>query len=124
MTTAKRGTPPVPWRDRGASFPDWPNDGSGILALTYGGLSGVPRHGNAVSFSLDQGVTWQGEVNFAPFLTTGYTALTALGPGLFLAFFDASPPQPWTKHEQWWIGVRTIAVVGSSGSEGETSLVD
>lgn len=103
---------PMP-RPRGV-FPRLAWDGSGILALAYGGLSGVPRHGNAIAFSLDQGATWSAEVNFAPFLTTGYTALTAIGPGQFLAFFDASPPQPWTKHEQWWIGVRTISVALSS----------
>jgi len=85
-------------------------ESDGVLALTYGGLSGVPRWGNAISFSLDEGETWTEEVVFGPFLTTGYTGVLATGPGRFLCLFDCTPPQPWTNEAAWWIGAVDVTV--------------
>jgi hypothetical protein len=82
----------------------------GILALTYGGLSGVPRWGNAISFSTDGGRNWSAEIVFGPVLTTGYTAVVVTGPGKFLVFFDCTPPQPWTNEPAWWIGCLDVTV--------------
>ena len=50
-------------------------------------------------------------MTFAPFLTTGYTWLVAVGPGHFVCFFDATPPQPWTSYEHFWTGVVDIVIV-------------
>ena len=91
-------------------FPRLAVDDNGLVALTYGGLSGVPRHGNAIAFSADGGVTWSPEVNVGPFLTTGYTQVVSLGPGHFVVFFDATPPQPWTKDQRWWVGQVDVVV--------------
>jgi hypothetical protein len=90
-------------------FPRTAASSDGILALTYGGL-GTPRWGNCVAFSLDKGRTWTDEINFGPFLTTGYTGVFAIGPGKFIAFFDCTPPQPWTNDAAWWIGAVDIEV--------------
>lgn len=81
----------------------------GVLALTYGGLA-YPRWGNCITFSLDGGRSWTPEINFAPFFTTGYTDLVAIGPGRFLCAFDCTPPQPLYAHAAHWIGVSDIAV--------------
>lgn len=91
-------------------FPRLAIDDNGLLALSYGGLSGVPRHGNAIAFSLDSGLTWTDEVNVGPFLTTGYTQLITQAPGHFIMFFDATPPQPWTADQRWWVGQVDIFV--------------
>ncbi|HEV2295417.1 MAG TPA: sialidase family protein, partial [Tepidisphaeraceae bacterium] len=88
-------------------FPRTAVSSDGILALTYGGL-GTPRWGNCIAFSLDDGRTWTDEIIFGPFLTTGYTGLFAIGPGKFIAFFDCTPPQPWTNDAAWWIGAVDI----------------
>jgi len=81
----------------------------GVMALTYGGLA-YPRWGNSIAFSTDGGKTWTSEINFGPFLTTGYTGIVSTGPGKFLCVFDAAPPQPWTRHTAHWIGVVDISV--------------
>lgn len=90
-------------------FPRTAVSDDGILALTYGGLA-TPRWGNCITFSLDKGRTWTEEINFGPFLTTGYTGVFATGPGKFIAFFDCTPPQPWTNDAAWWIGAVDIEV--------------
>ena len=100
--------PAVMKQPRGC-FPRTAVSSDGILALTYGGL-GTPRWGNCVTFSLDRGRTWTDEINFGPFLTTGYTGLFATGEGKFIAFFDCTPPQPWTNDAAWWIGAVDIEV--------------
>jgi len=81
----------------------------GVLALTYGGLA-YPRWGNCVSFSTDHGASWTDEILFAPFFTTGYTDIIALGPRRFLAVFDCTPPQPWKNHASHWVGAVDIEV--------------
>jgi len=96
-------------RARGV-FPRLAKDGNGIVALCYGGLSGVPRWGHAIVFSFDGGLSWTREVQFGPFLTTGYTDIVAVGPGHFVVFYDVTPPQPWTNHEHWWTGAVDIEV--------------
>jgi hypothetical protein len=80
-----------------------------LVALTYGGLS-YPRWGNCIVFSTDAGKTWTDEVNFGPFLTTGYTDIVETRAGEFLVVFDASPPQPAVNHAGHWVGVVTIKV--------------
>ncbi len=102
-------TPPVPMRQARGCFPRTARSEDGILALTYGGL-GTPRWGNCISFSTDGGRNWTDEINFGPFLTTGYTGLVCTGPGKFVAFFDCTPPQPWTNDHAWWIGAVDIEV--------------
>ncbi|MBN2308993.1 MAG: exo-alpha-sialidase [Candidatus Hydrogenedentes bacterium] len=82
---------------------------SGVLALTYGGLA-YPRWGNCIGFSTDGGKTWCDEINFGPFLTTGYTDVLAVGPKRFLVVFDCAPPQPWKNHAAHWIGAVDIEV--------------
>jgi hypothetical protein len=81
----------------------------GIIALTYGGLA-YPRWGNCLTFSLDRGQTWSREINFAPFLTTGYTDIIRTGPGRFLCVFDCTPPQPWANHAAHWVGAVDVDV--------------
>lgn len=102
-------TKPAPMRQARGCFPRTALSADGILALSYGGL-GVPRWGNCISFSLDGGKTWTDEINFGPFLTTGYTNLVCTGEGKFLAFFDCTPPQPWTNDAAWWVGAVDIEV--------------
>lgn len=112
MTSTDDGrhwTPPAPMRQARGCFPRTALSDDGILALTYGGL-GTPRWGNCITFSTDSGRTWTDEINFGPFLTTGYTGLVTIGPGKFLAFFDCTPPQPWKNDLAWWIGVVDIDV--------------
>jgi hypothetical protein len=82
----------------------------GLLALTYGGLSGVPRWGNCITFSTDGGKNWTDEIEIGPFLTTGYTALVSTGPGKFVAFFDCTAPQPWKDDAAFWIGAVDVTV--------------
>ena len=82
----------------------------GLLALTYGGVA-YPRWGNCVIFCTDKGKTWTEEINFAPFLTTGYTDILASGPKTFLCVFDCTPPQPWKGHAAHWVGAVDITVI-------------
>lgn len=100
---------PEPTAQARGCFPRLTVSEDGILALTYGGLA-APRWGNCVSFSFDGGQTWTQEINFGPFLTTGYTGVVAVGPGRFVAFFDCTPPQPWTNHDAHWIGAVDLTV--------------
>ena len=81
----------------------------GLLALTYGALA-YPRWGNCISFTTDGGKTWTDEINYGPFLTTGYTDILAIGPRRFLVVFDCTPPQPWANHAAHWVGALDIAV--------------
>lgn len=81
----------------------------GIIALTYGGLA-YPRWGNCITFSTDGGTSWTPEINFAPFLTTGYTDVLPIGPSKFLCVFDCTPPQPWKNHAAHWVGALDITV--------------
>jgi len=111
------------WRDqqpmqqaRGC-FPRLAVSSDGILALTYGGLSGVPRWGNCITFSTDGGQTWTDEINLGPFLTTGYTNVYSTGPGKFIVFFDCTPPQPWTNKPAWWIGAVDVTVGLTTGTD-------
>jgi len=99
---------PRPMQQARGCFPRMAFDGK-VLALTYGGLA-YPRWGNSVSFSTDGGTSWTEEINFAPFFTTGYTDIVALGPGKFLAVFDCTPPQPWNNHAAHWVGAVDIEV--------------
>ncbi|NLX05029.1 MAG: exo-alpha-sialidase [Phycisphaerae bacterium] len=80
-----------------------------LVALTFGALA-FPRWGNCVTFTTDGGRTWTDPINFAPFLTTGYTDIVTTGPGQFLCAFDCTPPQPWTRHTAHWVGVVDIEV--------------
>jgi hypothetical protein len=92
------------------TFPRLAVSSGGTIALTFGGLSGIPRWGNAVVFSRDDGLTWSPEINFGPYLTTGSTSIKAIGVNKFLAFFDCTPPQPWTNQAAWWIGTVELTV--------------
>jgi hypothetical protein len=111
--------PAVMAQPRGC-FPRTAVSSDGILALTYGGL-GTPRWGNCITFSTDKGRTWTDEINFGPFLTTGYTGLFAIGPGKFIAFFDCTPPQPWTNDAAWWIGAVDIEVTRAAPTAAAAS---
>ena len=53
---------------------------------------------------------WTDEINFAPFLTTGYTDILPIGPRKFLCVFDCTPPQPWKAHAAHWVGVLDVEV--------------
>ncbi|MCC6681251.1 MAG: exo-alpha-sialidase [Phycisphaeraceae bacterium] len=88
----------------------------GVIALTFGGIA-APRWGNAVCFSFDHGTNWTQPVIFAPFLTTGYTAIASTGPGQFTAFFDSTPPQAWQNPSAFWIGAVDLAVEKNSSRE-------
>lgn len=101
-------TQPEPMREACGCFPRMAAS-EGVVALTYGGL-GYPRWGNCISFSTDGGKTWTKEINFAPFLTTGYTDILPIGPRRFLCVFDCTPPQPWTAHTAHWVGVLDVEV--------------
>lgn len=81
----------------------------GVIAVTFGGLS-VPRWGSAICFSFDRGNTWTEPVVFAPFLTTGYTAVVATENNRFTVFFDCTPPQSWMNAEAFWIGAVDITL--------------
>ena len=81
----------------------------GLMALTYGALA-YPRWGNCITFSTDGGRTWTHEVNYAPFLTTGYSDILAIGPRKFLVVFDCTPPQPWKNHAAHWVGALDVEV--------------
>jgi len=81
----------------------------GLLAMTYGALA-YPRWGNCISFSTDGGKTWTDEINYAPFLTTGYSDIIEIGPRRFLVVFDCTPPQPWKNHAAHWVGAVNIDV--------------
>jgi hypothetical protein len=104
-------SPATPMARARGVFPRLTSDGAGTLALTYGGLSGVPRWGHAIVFSTDGGATWTREVEFGPVLTTGYTEAVGIGPRRFVCFFDCTPPQPWTQHERWWLGAVDIELL-------------
>lgn len=82
---------------------------NGILALSYGALA-APQWGNAIVFSLDGGNTWTDEIIVAPFFTSGYTQLKAIGNGKFLYVFDCTPPQPSFVSEAHWVGAVDITV--------------
>lgn len=112
--------PATPMTTARGVFPRLATDGAGTLALSFGGLSGVPRWGHAITFSFDGGHTWTREVEFGPFLTTGYTALAAAGPGHFVCFFDSTPPQPWTSYQRWWTGVVDITLPSVTRSSDPT----
>lgn len=75
-----------------------------LIALAYGAIR-FPRWGNCIGFSLDDGRTWIEEINFGPYLTTGYADLIATGPGRFLCTFDCAAPQPWKNHAAHWVGI-------------------
>jgi len=61
-------------------------------------------------FSLDGGRTWTDLINYAPYFTSGYGSLLAIGPGRFLAIFDYAAPQPWKDHTAHWVGAVDIRV--------------
>lgn len=92
----------------------------GIVAISYGGLSGIPRWGHAVAFSFDEGESWTDEVTLAPYLTTGYTSLAAIGPGEFTMFFNVTPPQPFTNDPAFWVGGVDIGVTPDASSAVST----
>ncbi|MFA6243569.1 MAG: sialidase family protein [Candidatus Hydrogenedentales bacterium] len=104
----KTWTRPTPMGQARGCFPRMAQS-EGVLALTYGGLA-YPRWGNCIAFSADAGKTWTGEINFAPFLTTGYTDILAVGPKKFLCVFDCTPPQPWKDHAAHWVGALDVTV--------------
>lgn len=108
--TWSRATPMTQAR---GCFPRLARTDSGLLALTYGGLA-FPRWGNCIAFSDDNGATWTDEINFAPFLSTGYTDIIALSSNEFLCTFDCTPPQPWKDHVAHWIGVVNIRIERAS----------
>lgn len=106
--TGKTWTRPKPMPEACGCFPRMAKS-EGVVALSYGAIS-YPRWGNCVSFSTDGGKTWTTEINFAPFLTTGYTDILTIGPRKFLCVFDCTPPQPWTAHAAHWVGVLDVEV--------------
>lgn len=99
---------PVPMRQARGCFPRMALSGD-LIALTYGGLA-YPRWGNCITFSKDGGKTWTDEINFGPYLTTGYTDVQTIGPNRFLCVFDCTPPQPWANHAAHWVGAVDISV--------------
>ena len=101
-------TTPEPMHQARGCFPRMALS-DGLIALTYGGLT-YPRWGNCITFSADGGKTWSDEINFAPFLTTGYTDILAIGPRTFLCVFDCTPPQPWKNHAAHWVGALDVTV--------------
>jgi len=101
-------TPPEPMAQARGCFPRMALS-EGVIALTYGALA-YPRWGNCVTFSTDGGKSWSDEVNFAPFLTTGYTDILAIGARKFLCVFDCAPPQPWKNHAAHWVGALDVTV--------------
>lgn len=101
-------TPAKPMRQARGCYPRMAQSRE-LLALVYGGLT-FPRWGNCITFSTDGGHTWADEVNFAPFLTTGYADIVPAGPGQFLCAFDCTPPQPWKDHKAHWVGVVDISI--------------
>lgn len=104
-------TPPRPMREACGCFPRMAAS-EGIAALSYGGVA-YPRWGNCLVLSTDGGKTWTDEINYAPFLTTGYTDIITLGPKRFLCVFDCTPPQPWKAHATHWVGIVEIEVAKS-----------
>jgi hypothetical protein len=99
---------PQPMQQARGCFPRLARSGS-ILAMTYGAIA-FPRWGNCISFSLDGGRSWTEEINFGPFLTTGYPSIVMLEPGRFLVAFDCTPPQPFRDHIAHWVGVADVVV--------------
>jgi hypothetical protein len=82
----------------------------GFVAVTYGGLSGIPRWGHGIVFSDDDGQTWTDEIVFAPFLTSGNSNMAATGPNRFTVFFNVTPPQPHLNDGAWWVGAVDFTV--------------
>ncbi|MBI2437447.1 MAG: exo-alpha-sialidase [Lentisphaerae bacterium] len=86
---------------------------NGIVALTYGALT-FPRWGNCVAFSADGGITWSEDIQFGPFLTSGYNDIVEVETGRFLCALDCTPPQSWVKepagYAAHWVGVMDIRV--------------
>ena len=72
--------------------PDLIEMSDGTLVMSYGHKVDYMDHGNFVAFSLDQGATWVCETRLSSSLTSAYTGVREISPGVLFVVYSTTVP--------------------------------